>query len=453
MTRPRHTPRSNKPAPWTAPQLIAQKRDGGELAPEAIAWLIRAFVAGEVADYQLTAFAMAVYLRGMSARETTALTLAMRDSGRRANLRKARGPKVDKHSTGGVGDKVSICLAPLVAACGVRVPMISGRGLGHTGGTLDKLEAIPGFKVNQPLARFEQLVATHGFALIGQTADLAPADRALYALRDVTATVDSIPLITASILSKKLAEDLDALVLDVKVGRGAFMKELAEARALARSIVDVGGAAGVPTTAVLTRMNAPLGRTIGNALETAEAIGVLHGEAADDLLACTLALGVEMLLAARVERSAPAAEAKLRAAITSGAARELLRELIRAQHGDPRVVDEPDRLPSAPAHARLLARKDGFVQDIDALAVAQVALALGAGRTRADQEIDHAVGIVLAKKPGEAVRRGEPLAELHLRSRVQSAAALHDLEAAFTLGQRRPRFLPIAIETIRPSKR
>jgi pyrimidine-nucleoside phosphorylase len=452
MTTRRRGPRGSKPAAWTAPQLIAQKRDGGELAPEAIAWLIRAFVAGEVADYQITAFAMAVYLRGMSARETAALTLAMRDSGRRADLRKVRGPKVDKHSTGGVGDKVSICLAPLVAACGVRVPMISGRGLGHTGGTLDKLEAIPGFKVNQPLARFEQLVATHGFALIGQTADLAPADRKLYALRDVTATVDSIPLITASILSKKLAEDLDALVLDVKVGRGAFMKEPADARALARSIVDVGGAAGLPTTAVLTRMDAPLGRAVGNALETAEAIALLHGDAPDDLLACTLTLGVEMLLAAKVERSPSAAEAKLRAAIASGAARELLRELIRAQHGDPRVIDEPDRLPIAPVRAQLLARTDGFVQDVDAMAVAQGALALGAGRTRADQDIDHAVGIVLAKKPGEAVRRGEPLAELHLRSHAQSAAALRDLGPAFTLGKRRPRFLPIAIETIRSTK-
>ena len=450
MTRRRAARRSTPQTKFTAPQLIAHKRDGGELEPEAIAWLIRAFVAGEVADYQLSAFAMAVYLRGMSARETVALTLAMRDSGKCADLRRARGPKVDKHSTGGVGDKVSICLAPLVAACGVRVPMISGRGLGHTGGTLDKLEAIPGFSVSFPLARFEQLVRAHGFALIGQTADLAPADRRLYALRDVTATVDSIPLITASILSKKLAEDLDALVLDVKVGRGAFMKRLADAQALARSIVDVGAAAGLPTTAVLTRMDAPLGRAVGNALETAEAIELLHGRAPEDLLACTLTLGVEMLLAAKVERSAAAAEARLRAAIASGAALELLRALIRAQHGDPRVVDEPDRLPSAPLRATLEADADGFVQDIDAMAVAQVALALGAGRTRADQSIDHAVGVVLARKPGEAVRRGEPLAELHLRTRAQTANALSALAPAFTLGKRRPRLPPIAIETLRP---
>jgi pyrimidine-nucleoside phosphorylase len=451
MKRKRGTRRNAAQSAYTAPQLIARKRDGGELEPGAIAWLIRAFVAGEVADYQLSAFAMAVYLRGMSACETAALTMAMLDSGKRANLRRARGPKVDKHSTGGVGDKVSICLAPLVAACGVRVPMISGRSLGHTGGTLDKLEAIAGFRVDLSLARFERLVAEHGFALIGQTADLAPADRRLYALRDVTATVESIPLITASILSKKLAEDLDALVLDVKVGRGAFMKRRVDARALAHSIVEVGAAVGLPTTAVLTRMDAPLGRAVGNALETAEAIELLHGRAPEDLLACTLTLGVEMLLAAKVARSPSAAEAKLRAAIANGSARELLRALIRAQHGDPRVIDEPDRLPRAPVRATLNARASGFVQDIDALAVAQVTLALGAGRTRADQAIDHAVGVVLAKKPGEVVRRGEPLAELHLRSREQAASALAALATAFTVGKRRPRSLPIAIETLRPA--
>jgi len=435
------------------PALIARKRDGHELSPDEITWLVRAFVAEEVADYQMSAFAMAVCLRGMTVRETTALTLAMRDSGERAYLRAVRGAKVDKHSTGGVGDKVSICLAPLVAACGVSVPMISGRGLGHTGGTLDKLEAIAGFRVDLPLARFEQLVRTYGFALIGQTADLAPADRRLYALRDVTATIESIPLITASILSKKLCEDLDALVLDVKVGRGAFMQSLPEARALARSIVDVGCAAGLPTTAVLTRMDAPLGRAIGNALETAEAIELLHGRGPDDLLECTLLLGIEMLMAGRRARSRAAAEAKLRAAIASGAARELLARVIAAQHGDPRVVAEPDRLPRAPLQLTVRATENGYIQSVDARRIAEVALALGAGRTRADQVIDPAVGIVLARKPGDPVRAGEPLAALHLRTRSQAEDASSAVQSAFVIGKRRPPSLPIALETIRDSSR
>jgi pyrimidine-nucleoside phosphorylase len=439
--------------PVRAPVLIARKRDGDELSPEDIASLIRGFVAGEVADYQMTAFAMAVYLRGMTVRETTALTLAMRDSGKRANLRAARGPKVDKHSSGGVGDKVSICLAPMVAACGVRVPMISGRGLAHTGGTLDKLEAIPGFRVDLPLARFERLVAKHGFALIGQTADLAPADRRLYALRDVTATVESIPLITASILSKKLCEDLDALVLDIKVGRGAFMQSLPAARALARSIVDVGCAAGVPTTAVLTRMDAPLGCAVGNALETAEAIELLHGRGPDDLLECTLLLGVEMLMAGRLARTRAAAEAKLRATIATGAARKLLARVIAAQHGDPRVVAEPDRLPRAPLQLPVCATGIGYIQNVDARRIAEVALALGAGRTRADQTIDPAVGVMLARKPGDAVREGEPLAVLHLRTRSQAADASREVQYAFEIGKRRPRLLPVALETIRDSSR
>ncbi|HMI90115.1 MAG TPA: thymidine phosphorylase [Polyangiales bacterium] len=436
-----------------APALIARKRDGLELSPAEIAWLINGFVADEVADYQMSAFAMAVLLRGMTVRETTALTLAMRDSGKRANLRGARGPKVDKHSTGGVGDKVSICLAPLVAACGVRVPMISGRGLSHTGGTLDKLEAIAGLRVDLTLERFEQLVAEHGFALVGQTADLAPADRRLYALRDVTATVESIPLITASILSKKLCEDLDALVLDVKVGRGAFMHSRSEARALARSIVDVGRAAGVATTAVLTRMDAPLGRAVGNALETAEAIELLHGRGPDDLLECTLLLGAEMLIAGGVARTRSAAEARLRAAIASGAARERLAALVAAQHGDPRVVAEPDRLPRAPFQRTVRAAEDGYVRKVDALRIAEVALRLGAGRSRVDQAIDHAVGIVLAKKPGDAVKQGEALAELHLRSRAQAKDASTEVEQAFELGKRRPPSLAIEIETIRASRR
>jgi pyrimidine-nucleoside phosphorylase len=438
--------------PYSAPSLIAHKRDGKALDADAIRWLIRGFVEGEVADYQMSAFAMAVFLRGMTPQETAALTLAMRDSGRSANLRRASGKKVDKHSTGGVGDKVSICLAPLVAACGVRVPMISGRGLGHTGGTLDKLEAIPGFRVDLPLRRFERLVAAHGFSMIGQTKDLAPADRRLYALRDVTATVESIPLITASILSKKLAEDLDALVLDVKVGRGAFMKSLADAKALARSIVDVGAAAGLPTTAVLTRMDSPLGAAVGNALETAEAFELLQGRGPEDLRECTLALGTEMLLAAGVERSPAAARRRLAAAIANGAGLARMEGLVRAQHGDARVVREPDRLPRAKVVATVTAQRDGYVHDLDALQVAELALRLGAGRTRVEDSIDPSVGIVLRKKPGDAVGRGEPLAELHVRKRTELATARTALLAAYSFGPTKPRLRPLVLEVMRPSR-
>jgi len=284
------------------PALIVRKRAGDELTAEEIGWLVDGFVRGTVADYQMSALAMAIYFAGMTPRETTALTLAMRDSGMVVDLTKVPGTKVDKHSTGGVGDKVSLCLAPLVAACGVRVPMVSGRGLGHTGGTLDKLEAIPGFSVDMSVERFVQQVADIGCALIGQTSEIAPADKRLYALRDVTGTVESIPLITASILSKKLAEGIDALVLDVKVGGGAFMKTTGDARKLAKSIVRVGGLAGKRVTAMLTTMEQPLGRTVGNALETAEAFEVLRGGGPADLVEVTLALGEEMLRLAGLAR-------------------------------------------------------------------------------------------------------------------------------------------------------
>jgi pyrimidine-nucleoside phosphorylase len=432
----------------SAVALIAKKRDGGELASEELRWLVAAFTRGEVPDYQMSAFAMAALLRGMTRTETVALTHAMRDSGRSARLR-VKGPKVDKHSTGGVGDKVSICLAPLAAACGLYVPMISGRGLGHTGGTLDKLEAIPGFRIQLSRARFEQLVQRHGFALIGQSADIAPADRKLYALRDVTATVESIPLITASILSKKLCEDLDALVIDVKVGRGAFMKTPAEARALARSIVEVGKAAGLPTTAVLTRMDAPLGRAIGNALETAEACALLRGEGPSDLLECTLALGREMLLAGGLEKNAAAAEKKLSAAIESGAGAAKLEALIRAQGGDPRVVREPDRLPRAPIVKKVKAERSGYVRAIDALAVGELAMQLGAGRTRTDEAVDPAVGLVLGAQVGDYIERGAILAELHVRERAQLRSATASLLAAYSVGPRRPKRASLVIETLR----
>ncbi|HJK98423.1 MAG TPA: thymidine phosphorylase, partial [Polyangiaceae bacterium LLY-WYZ-14_1] len=315
------------------PELIARKRDGGALGDDEIAALIDGFTGGRVADYQMSAWAMAVLFQGMTPKETAALTQAMRDSGRRARLPKKGRRAVDKHSTGGVGDKVSLCLAPLVAAAGVLVPMISGRGLGHTGGTLDKLEAVPGFRVDLSLDAFQRQVGKLGCALIGQTDDLAPADRRLYALRDVTGTVESVPLITASILSKKLAEDLDGLVLDVKVGRGAFMATEAAADELARSLRRVGREAGLRVTTVTSSMDAPLGRAVGNALETREAFEVLQGGGPDDLRELTLVLAAEMLRLAGVDGSPAAARRRLEGLLRDGVAARKMREVVAAQGG------------------------------------------------------------------------------------------------------------------------
>lgn len=433
----------------TIPELIAQKRDGGTLSDAEIQRLIAGFTTGEIADYQMSALAMAIFLRGMTPKETAALTLAMRDSGRVVALDGPKGRHVDKHSTGGVGDKVSICLAPILAACGVHVPMVSGRGLGHTGGTLDKLEAIPGFSVTMPVERFVQQVRELGCALIGQTADIAPADKKLYALRDVTATVESIPLITASILSKKLAEGIDGLVLDVKVGRGAFMKTEADARELARSLVRVGTLAKKKVTAVLTSMDAPLGRTIGNALETREAFEVLHGAGPEDLREVTLVLGAEMLRLAKVSKSDQAARAALEHAITSGEARERMRRIIEAQGGDPRTVDEPDRLPQAPTIVRVKAPKGGFVRGIDALELGLTGVALGAGRTRADQAVDPVVGIVLRATRGDRVKENDVIAELHVRERRGSSPLAARVRDAFDIGSKRPEPAPLVLDVIR----
>lgn len=433
----------------TVPELIAHKRDGGELSELEIQHLIEGFTSGEVADYQMSALAMAIFLRGMTPRETAALTLAMRDSGRVVALRGPEGRHVDKHSTGGVGDKVSICLAPIVAACGVYVPMVSGRGLGHTGGTLDKLEAIPGFSVSMPVDRFVSQVSELGCALIGQTEDIAPADKKLYALRDVTATVESIPLITASILSKKLAEGIDGLVLDVKVGRGAFMKTLDDARELARSLVRVGKLAKKKVTAVLTSMESPLGMTIGNALETREAFEVLHGGGPEDLREITFVLGAEMLRIAQVAKTEAAARKAMNEAIESGRAAERMRAIIEAQGGDPRTVDEPDRLPKAPTVVRVKAEKSGFVRAVDPLELGLTGVTMGAGRTRADQAVDPAVGIVLRARPGDRVEEGDVLAELHLRERKGSKPLVERVRGAFEIAARAPRPSPLVLDVIR----
>ncbi|HVK65019.1 MAG TPA: thymidine phosphorylase [Polyangium sp.] len=415
----------------TLVELIAKKRDGGRLADDQIERLVRALGTGELADYQMSALCMAIFFRGMDDAETVALTRAMLHSGDVLDLSSVRGIKVDKHSTGGVGDKVSLCLAPLVAACGVPVPMVSGRGLGHTGGTLDKLEAIPGFNVSLDTDAFARIVRDVGACMIGQTGRIAPADKRIYALRDVTATVESIPLIVASILSKKLAEGIDALVLDVKVGRGAFMKTERDARALAEALVRVGKAAGKRVVALLTDMSTVLGRAVGNAIETREAIDVLKGSGPDDLVECTLALGAEMLVLGDAASSIEDAREKLRDAITSGRGARVFERMIEAQGGDPAVVEDPLRLPRAPETVLVPSEADGFVAAIDPLEIGLAAVAMGAGRTRADQKVDHAVGIEILAPRGAGVRRGEPLARLHVRSAVAAEAVADRVQSAF----------------------
>ena len=414
--------------------IIARKRDGHELSREEIAAFVRGATDGSWADYQLSALLMAIYLRGMTAEETAHYTDAMMRSGVVADLSFVPGIKVDKHSTGGVGDKVSIPLAPMVAACGVPVPMISGRGLGHSGGTLDKLESIPGFRTDLSLEAYCAQVGRIGCALIGQTQDLAPADKKLYALRDVTATVECIPLICGSILSKKLAEGIDALVLDVKFGRGAFMKNKAEARRLAEALVSVGRAGGKQVRAVLTAMDQPLGRAVGNALEIAESIACLRGEGPADLMKVTYALGAQMLVLGGVARSEAEAMGKLESVVANGAALAKFREIVAAQGGDARVVAEPGRLPQARLQVQLAAPRGGFVSDVDAMGVALAALRLGAGRARAEDRIDPAVGVSDLVKIGERLDAGAPLCVIHASDEQALAEAGAMLGQAIFIG-------------------
>src|SRR5216684_4551704 len=381
------------PAPgMRAYDLIRKKRDGLALSAEELQYLVWGATTGGIADEQLAAFLMAVFFRGMDANELPAWLNAMLHSGQVLDLRAIPGRKVDKHSTGGVGDKISLALAPLVAVCGVRVPMVSGRGLGHTGGTLDKLESIPGFTVDLSIARFAELVNRLGVCLIGQTAEIAPADRKLYALRDATATVESIPLIASSILSKKLAEGIDALVLDVKVGRGAFMKTLEEARLLARTMVDLCKAVGRDCVALLTDMDAPLGSAVGNAVEVREAIDVLHGQGPSDVRELTLRLGVEMLLAGEapgVGNDPLLARMRLETALADGGALKRFAQIIEAQGGDPLVVDEPSRLPQPKLVREVRADRGGVLTALDAEQVGLAAVELGAGRARKEDVVDH----------------------------------------------------------------
>jgi pyrimidine-nucleoside phosphorylase len=396
--------------------FITRKRDGLSLSSGELDALVRAYVGGEIPDYQMSAWLMAVFLRGMNAEETAALTEAMLRSGQVLQLRSVERHRVDKHSTGGVGDKISICLAPAVAACGVAVPMICGRGLGHTGGTLDKLEAIPGYSTTLDAARFEHVVATVGVSIMGQTREIAPADARLYALRDVTGTVESIPLIVASILSKKLAEGIDGLVLDVKVGRGAFMKEISGARELADALVAVGTRAGKRVSALLTDMGTPIGLTIGNALETREAIDVLRGGGPPDTVELTSALGAEMLAQAGLPGSRDEHTERILRALRDGSALSVFTRMVEAHGGDPRVVEDHGRLPSAPHRIPVLAGRAGTVQRVDALALGVLATRMGAGRVRTEDHVDPAVGIELCAHIGDSVEADAPVAWLHART-------------------------------------
>jgi pyrimidine-nucleoside phosphorylase len=432
-----------------AVDIITSKRDGRSLAREEIRFFVDGVTAGTLPDYQASALLMAILLRGMTPEETAWLTDAMVHSGIRVDLAEIPGIKVDKHSTGGVGDKTSLVLAPLAAACGVPVPMMSGRGLGHTGGTLDKLEAIPGFRVNLSLAEMKAALASVGCAMIGQTAQIAPADKKLYALRDVTGTVESIPLISASIMSKKIAEGIDALVLDVKTGRGAFMKTEADSRALAESLVSIGNASGVRTEAIITAMDAPLGRAVGNALEVIECIDVLKGAGPQDLVDVSVELAARMLVLGKIAPDAAAARQRVRRAIASGEGLERFRRIIEAQGGDAMVVDDYQRLPHVSGRHHVVAARDGYVSSLDAGLVGRASVALGAGRDRVEDPVDPAVGILVVAKPGERVRAGDPVLELHFRDNAKLETAVRLATEAIAVGDEPPAAARLIVGEVR----
>jgi pyrimidine-nucleoside phosphorylase len=420
-------------------RLIAKKRDGGELAADEIRDLVAGVVDGSLGDAQLGAFLMAVCCNGMSPDETAALTLAMRDSGRVLQHPQVTRPKIDKHSTGGVGDKVSLLLAPLVAAAGVAVPMLSGRGLGHTGGTIDKLAAIPGYRTDLPLERFQHVLEQCGYAMAAPSAELAPADRRMYATRDVSGTVESIPLITSSILAKKLAEGIDGLVMDVKCGRAAFMVQDHDAQALLESLVAVGRAAGIRMAALRTDMDHPLGLALGNALEVVEVLHALDGTCPGDLRELTLALGVEMLLLANVATDAEQARTTLVRLWQDGVVRQVFRHNLELQGGDVRVLDDPSLLGRAPHVVPVEAQRPGFVADVDPRALGDVVVDLGGGRRQPADAVDPLVGVVLKKVLGDAVHTGDVLAFVHARTAAAAAAAAARVQAAMPVGDERRR--------------
>lgn len=416
-----------------AVDIILRKRSGGELQPDEILLFVSRYALGEIPDYQASALAMAVYFQGMTDREIVALTDAMMRTGEVLDLSALPGPKADKHSTGGVGDKTSLVLAPLAAACGVVVPMISGRGLGHTGGTLDKLESIPGFRVGLSLAEFRSLLDTCGLGLIGQTPEIAPADRKLYALRDVTGTVESLPLIAASIMSKKMAEGTDALVLDVKTGDGAFMRTLEDSRALAETMVRIGRGMGKRVAALITDMDQPLGRAVGNALEVRECVETLKGRGPKDLESLSVELAAWMLHLSGAAGSLEDGRRQVRSALASGAGLRKLQEVVEGQGGDPRVCDDTGILPRARKVVPIRADKEGRVSRIACRTVGEAAMLLGAGRETVSSLIDPAVGLVLHKKVGDLVVEGEPLLSLHVNDEARLADVVARLSGAIRI--------------------
>jgi pyrimidine-nucleoside phosphorylase/thymidine phosphorylase len=431
-----------------AADIIVKKRDGETLSAAEIRYFVSGFASGEIADYQATALAMAICFRGMDTAETLSLTEAMMESGEVLDLSELPGPRADKHSTGGVGDKTSLVLAPLAASCGVTVPMISGRGLGHTGGTLDKLESIAGFRVDLSLAQLRSVLEKAGLVLTGQTPEIAPVDRRLYALRDVTGTVESPALIAASIMSKKLAEGIDALILDVKTGDGAFTPDLDAARSLARLMVEIGEAMGKRVAALVTDMDQPLGRRVGNALEVFEAIETLKGRGPKDLESLSVELAARMLVLARVEPGLLAARGRVREALLKGHGLRKLEQVIELQGGDPRVCEDPGRLPSAAEEVHLDAEQDGRVSRIASRAVGQAAMLLGAGRETVNSPVDPAVGVVLHKKVGDPVVERETLATLHVNDRQRLDEAMALLRSAIQVHPRPSRLTPLIRDVI-----
>ncbi|MGI8421440.1 MAG: thymidine phosphorylase [Gaiellaceae bacterium] len=426
-------------------ELIERKRDGGELGADELAELVLAYARGEVPDYQLAAFCMAVFFRGLSPAETYAPTDAMIRSGETIDLSAALGRKVvDKHSTGGVGDKTSLAVGPIVAACGVPFGKMSGRGLGHTGGTIDKLESIPGFSVELPLDAFVAQVREVGLAIVGQTADLVPADKLLYGLRDVTATVDQVSLIAASIMSKKLAVGADAIVLDVKVGDGAFMKTLDDARGLAEAMIELGRRAGKEVVCLLTDMDQPLGSAVGNALEVREAVATVQGEGPADFTELVLDACARLLALSDLRIDEIAGRERAEAAVADGSAHAMYERWVRAQGGDPDL----HLLPKAPVVLPVVASGDGYVGRLGAIAVGQAALHLGAGRQTKADEIDHAVGVLCLRKRGDQIEAGQPIAEVHARDESSARTAVDEVLAAYELTEVPPPERPLLLEVL-----
>ena len=433
-----------------AVELIRKKRDGYTLSTEEISWFIAEYMREQIPDYQMSSWLMAVYWQGMDARETSDLTMAMARSGEELHVRDVISPVVDKHSTGGVGDKVTLAVAPLVAACGVAVGKMTGRGLGHTGGTVDKLESVTGFRATLSREEFMRILTQHSLVLASQSHDLAPADGRMYALRDVTGTIESIPLIAASIMSKKLAIGASHLLLDVKVGSGAFMKTVEQARQLAETMVAIGQLAGLHTVAAITSMGQPLGHAIGNALEMAEAIAILHGSGPKDVSDLCYHEAAELLVMTGSAGSFSEAESRVEHAVRSGAAVAKLAEVISAQGGNAQQIEQPQLLPAAPVRSMLDAPRSGYIEGIQSEQIGLVSMQLGAGRFKKGEQIDHRTGLVLQAKVGEYRRAGEPLVEIHARTDAEASSVRDALLACYSWSDNPAMVGPLVYDTIRP---